>query len=53
MPFTSLSVVKGPGQIPQGGEAVVGCGGGKRAQALGEEKGKRSGGTVQVGAGLS
>lgn len=27
--------------------------GGRRAQALGEEKGKRSGGMVQVGAGLS
>lgn len=27
VPATSLSVVKGLGQIPQGGEAAVGCGG--------------------------
>lgn len=35
VPATSLSVMKGPGQIPQGGEAAVGCGGWEESTGTG------------------
>lgn len=35
VPATSLSVVKGSGQILQGGEAAVGCGGWEESTGIG------------------
>lgn len=35
VPAISLSAVKGPGQILQGGEAAVGCGGWEESTGIG------------------